>query len=87
MNVRSMKDDQKIVLIYSIIAIVSGLISGYFIIGDLLYSLSIPILIYGLTTFILSRVMPNIKKSVLISNSVVTFLPVWIVIWTFLYNL
>jgi len=87
MKLKSITIEQKIVFIYMIIGIVCGLVSSYFTATNLSYALMLPVAIYAVATVPLLRMAREHKTSMVISNSLVTFLLVWILVWVFLYNI
>jgi len=79
-----MKLEQKIAIIYSFIGIASGFLSNF--LNSLLYAVILPLAVYSISFIILVRLSKR-KILWLLSNSFITFLLVWLVVWIFLYNL
>lgn len=77
-----MKTDQIIVIAFSFLGIVAGIISNYS--GEIL-SFAIPIIIYVASCFLLIKLVKS-KKTNLIISSLVTFVLIWIVVWILLYG-
>ncbi|MFH0711149.1 MAG: hypothetical protein V1944_01070 [Candidatus Aenigmatarchaeota archaeon] len=84
-----MKIDQLIISIYVLIGFGLGFFSNYFlrIHSSLILALGFPALIYAITLFPLLKVVRQKKKRWLLSNSFITFILVWILVWVTLYNL
>jgi len=86
-KLKTLTIEQKIVFVYMMIGIVCGLISSYYTATNLPYALMFPVAIYAIVTVPLLRMAKEHKTSMIISNSLVTFLLVWILVWVFLYNI
>ena len=87
MKLSEFKFDQKLVGIYSIMGTVCGFISNYLTATNLSYSLMIPLGVYALSAVPLLRMTKEHKTQKVVSNSILTFLLVWIMVWVFLYNI
>jgi H+/Cl- antiporter ClcA len=78
-----MRIEQKIILAYSFLGIISGFISVYY---SGFFSFILPIPIYLIPSLIFfSRLKAKRKKSLII-DSLITFVLVWIFVWILLYN-
>lgn len=77
--------EQKLISIFSLLGIVSGFISNYFRIFSL--SLILPLVIYCLVFLILTKFIKEKKIKWMITNSLITFILVWLVVWIFLFNI
>jgi len=82
-----MKLEQKIVAAYLLVGLVCGILSNYLASINLAYALLVPLGIYFVTLVPLVKVVKERRFRMLISNSLVTFFLVWIMVWVFLYNL
>lgn len=78
-----MKTDQIIIIAFSILGIIAGIISNYFV-GIL--SFATPILIY-IVSFLPVVKFVKSKLTNLISSSLVTFVLIWLLVWILLYGL
>jgi O-antigen/teichoic acid export membrane protein len=82
-----MKVEQKIVMVYTILGILSGFLTNYlFSEFGLIVAISTSFAIYFLS-FLLLVIFVKKKKIMLFYNSFMTFLLVWLTIWILLYNL
>ncbi|MFH1622977.1 MAG: hypothetical protein ABIA12_00440 [Candidatus Aenigmatarchaeota archaeon] len=81
------KLEQKVVAAYSALGVASGVLSNYFEAGPLVYAVLLPLAAYAASAAVMFRLGRGQKRSQLLSNSLVTFLLVWAVVWIFLYNL
>ena len=79
--------EQKIVIVYLFVGIVCGLLSNYLTSINLALALLVPVACYFVTLFPLIKIVKERRFRMLISNSLITFFLVWIMIWVFLYNL
>ncbi|MBS3055734.1 MAG: hypothetical protein J4452_04585 [Candidatus Aenigmarchaeota archaeon] len=84
-----MKIDQAIIAIYVLLGFGLGFFSNYFlqIHSSLFLALGVPTLLYAATLLPLLKIVRQKKKKWLLSNSFVTFILVWILVWVTLYNL
>ena len=82
-----MKVEQKTVAVYMVIGFLCGIFSNYLTSINLTLSLLVPVAVYFGTLLPLIRIVKERKFRVLISNSLITFFLVWLMIWVFLYNL
>lgn len=82
-----MKLEQKIVAAYLLVGFVCGILSNYLASINLTYALLVPLGIYFVTLVPLVKVIKERRFRMLISNSLVTFFLVWVMVWVFLYNL
>ena len=78
-----MKEDQLITIVFLLVGIISGFVSGIF--ENIILAGSLPLLIY-LLVFLISTKFIQTKKIKLLYGSFVTFVLVWLVIWIILYN-
>jgi hypothetical protein len=76
-----MKIDQIIVIAFSFLGILAGIISNYS--GEIL-SFAIPLVIYAASCFLLVKLVKS-KIINLIISSFVTFVLVWTMVWILLY--
>ncbi|MEM5879437.1 MAG: hypothetical protein QXU74_03015 [Candidatus Aenigmatarchaeota archaeon] len=83
-----MKTEQKIVMIYTLLGLVSGFMTNYLhtLELNLIIAIAISFSIYFVTLPLL-LISTKKKKTMLFYNSFVTFLLVWLTIWILLYNL
>lgn len=79
--------EQRIVTVYLFVGIVCGLLSNYLTSINLALALLVPVVCYFVTLFPLIKIVKERRFRMLISNSLITFFLVWIMIWVFLYNL
>jgi uncharacterized membrane protein len=83
-----MKIDQLIIGIYLAIGFISGYLSDYYVkLNNLTISLLLPLVIYMISQPILLKIVKQKKKRWLMSNSFVTFVLVWLLVWITLHNL
>ncbi len=87
MKLESFTIEQKIVFVYSVIGLVCGFVSSIFTSSNMSYALLVPLGIYAVATALLLKMTKEHKTSTVVSNSLVTFLLVWMLVWVFLYNL
>lgn len=80
-----MKIEKAITIIYSFLGLFAGFLSNY--IGVVMVALLVPSLLYSISLFFLVRRIRSKRIKWLISNSLITFLLVWFVVWIFLNNL
>jgi len=83
-----MKAEQFITGAYVVFGIIFGYISNYLtkILPNILLAISIPFIFYGLTVGPLFKIGKLHKRKMLISNSLITFFFVWLVLWIIFYN-
>jgi len=79
--------EQKMAAAYLALGVACGVFSNYLAESMLLYALLLPLAVYAISVAVLAKLMRGQKKSQLISNSLLTFMLVWAVVWVFLYNL
>jgi len=84
-----MKVDKVVIFIYVLLGFGLGFFSNFFlqILSSLFLAFVVPILIYSATLFPLLKMVRQKKKKWLVSNSLITFLLVWLLVWITLYNL
>jgi len=84
-----MKIDKIIVALYLFLGIFFGYISNYFnkIMSNLTLALLVPVLLYVVSQPILIKFVKEKKRTWLISNSFITFVLVWLIVWILLHNL
>lgn len=75
---------QILTLIYIGLGIAAGYVSNFF--DNRLLSVLISFLIYMISYVILIKLVPYKKRSWLVTNSLITFVLVWLVVWIFLFN-
>jgi len=83
----NMRIEQKIVAVYSVVGLVCGVLSNYLTALNLTFALLVPVAGYFATLLPLVRIVKERKFRMLLSNSLITFFLLWIMIWVFLYNL
>lgn len=81
-----MKKEQKLVMIYTVLGVLCGLLSNYMV-SSLPFALMLPAVIYFVSLFLLMKISKESKLKMVISNTLITFFAVWITVWVFLYNL
>jgi len=82
------KLEQKLTAAYMVLGAACGVLADYIATNaSLLYALLVPLAIYAVTITALVKLMRGQKKSVLVSNSLTTFILVWAVVWVFLFNI
>lgn len=83
----TIKLEQKIVGVYSVIGAVCGVLSDYLTSFSLLYAFILPAAIYVATLFPFMKVVKEkgVKKFAL--SGFVTFFLLWITVWIFFHNL
>jgi cytosine/uracil/thiamine/allantoin permease len=84
-----MKTDKILIAVYLILGIFFGYISNYLnkTLSSLTLALLAPIILYIVSQPVLFRLVKNKKKTWLISNSFVTFIFVWLIVWIMLHNI
>lgn len=75
---------QILTLIYIGLGIAAGYVSNFF--DNRLLSVLISFLIYMVAYVILIKAVAYKKRSWLVTNSLITFILVWLVVWIFLFN-
>jgi hypothetical protein len=82
-----MKVEQKIVIVYTILGLISGFLTNYLFMAGLglIVAVSTPFAVYFISLSLLTAFVK--KKTLLFYNSFVTFLLVWLTIWILLYSL
>lgn len=75
---------QILTLVYIGLGIAAGYISIFFY--NRLLSVLISFLIYMISYVILIKLVPYKKRSWLVTNSLITFILIWLVVWIFLFN-
>lgn len=86
-NVISITLEQKIVTVYSLAGFVCGMVSNYLNTFSLTLALLLPMAVYLVTLLPLIKFVKERKLRMLISNSLITFFLVWLMVWVFLHNL
>lgn len=83
-----MKAEQVITSVYVALGIVFGLVSNYVLktFSSVILAVLIPIIFYAVTVGPLFKLGKLHKRKMLVSNSIITFFIVWIVIWIILFN-
>ena len=83
-----MKAEQIIASAYAGLGIIFGFLSNFVTgsIGNVYLAFILPIVFYIVTSPLLFKMAKGKKRNVMISNSLITFLCVWIVVWIILYN-
>ena len=79
-----MKLVQILTLVYLGLGTIAGFISNIF--PDRSIAVLIAFLIYMVSYVVLIKVVSYKKRSWLVSNSLITFILVWLVIWILLFN-
>ena len=80
-----MKIEQTIILVFLVFGLVSGIVSNY--IGNLILAILIPLVFYSLANILMAKLVKSRKFKVIVANSLATFLPLWLIVWIFLFNL
>jgi len=86
MSLSNIQLEQKVVAVYSLLAVLSGYLSNLLSYNSL-YSFATPLIVYGITLAVSTKMVKKNKAKSLVSNSLITFVLVWLVVWTFLYNI
>ncbi|MEM7822432.1 MAG: hypothetical protein QXI23_03035 [Candidatus Aenigmatarchaeota archaeon] len=83
-----MRVEQKIVMVYTLLGLVSSFITNYlYTLGlNLMIVIALSLSIYFITLPLLLILTKN-KKMIIFYNSFVTFILVWLTFWILLYNL
>ena len=82
-----MKLEQKLVLIYLAIGIVTGVLSNYLYEKmGLALAVAAPLVIYAISIAAFLNIVKDRKVKSVVINSFVTFILFWLVIWIFLFN-
>jgi len=79
--------EQKIVAVYSAVGFACGVLSNYLTTINLSLALLLPTACYFATLFPLIKLIKERKLRMLVSNSLITFFLVWLMVWVFLQNL
>lgn len=80
-----MKPEQKSAIIFTIFGAAMGAFSTY--IGILVLSFAVPIAGYIAMLFLMSRIETSKKMKWIVTNSIMSFLLVWLVSWIFIFNI
>jgi hypothetical protein len=80
-----MKLEKNIVIIYTFLGLIAGILSNY--INPFEFAILVSVVIYLIPTIFLIKRVKSKRIKWLISNSLVTFLLVWFVVWIFLNNI
>jgi hypothetical protein len=82
------KLEQKLTAAYLALGAACGVLADYLATNAMLpYALLVPLVVYAATVTALARLMKGQKTSKLVSNSLMTFVLVWAVVWVFLFNI
>lgn len=83
-----MKAEQVITAVYVVLGIAFSYMSNYLTktFPNVLLAVSIPFIFYGLSVGPLFKLGKLHKRKMLISNSLITFFCVWLVVWIVFYN-
>lgn len=82
-----MKAEQVITSVYVVLGIVFAYLSNYLTISfNLLLGISIPFIFYAVTVGPLFRLGKLHKRRMLVTNSLITFFFVWLVVWIIIFN-
>ena len=84
-----MKIDQVFALGYLALGVFLGVLSNYLLSsnGNLTFALVIPLFVYLVSLFPLLKFIKSKKRRWIITNSFITFVLIWLVVWILLYNL
>lgn len=77
--------EQKLAVLFFILGVVAGFASNY--LANLLFSLAAGVAIYAASFSVLAGKIKSKKTKWLVTNSLVTFVLVWLVVWIFLFNM
>jgi uncharacterized PurR-regulated membrane protein YhhQ (DUF165 family) len=80
-----MKLEKKMTIIFSCLGILSGFVSNFF--TDFTFSISLPLLIYFVIQFFMTRIYKYKKIRNIIYTSFMSFVLVWLLTWIILFNL
>jgi len=82
-----MKAEQIITLVYVLLGFGFAYISNYLTkVSNILVAISIPFFFYAVTVGPLFKLGKLHKRKMLISNSLITFIVVWLVAWIIIFN-
>lgn len=80
-----MKPEQKFAIIFTVFGAAMGAFSTY--IGILALSFAVPIVGYIAMLFLMRRIETSKKMKWIVTNSIMSFLLVWLVSWIFIFNI
>ena len=80
-----MKIERLVIVSFTTLGIVCGVVSSWF--GDLILGIIIPFIVYIVLSGIMLKFVKSKKKQWLISNSFITFVLMWLVVWISIFNL
>ncbi|MEM5802094.1 MAG: hypothetical protein QXQ18_01775 [Candidatus Aenigmatarchaeota archaeon] len=80
-----MNIEKIVTIIFSSLGFFSGFLSYYF--TDFTFSISLPLLIYFIVQFIVTRIYKHKKVRNVIYTGFMAFVLIWLVTWIFLFNL
>ncbi len=78
-----MQTEQLTILAFSILGIVAGFVSNYL---DVIMAVLVAFSIYTVSTILFLKFAKSKKTKILVINGMVTFLPIWLIVWIFLFN-
>lgn len=82
-----MKAEQVITLVYAALGIIFAYFSNYLTKSfNVLLGIFIPFVFYGLSIGPLFRLGKLHKRRMLVTNSLITFFFVWLVVWIIIFN-
>lgn len=84
-----MKTEQFFALGYLVLGICFGVVSNTFVKTGfgLSFALGIPLIVYFASLSALMKLVKQKKKTWVFSNSLVTFVLIWLIVWILLHNL
>lgn len=83
-----MKVEKKITLVYTTMGVFLGLLTAYLlkINANLVVALALPVVVYFLSFLVLGFLVRQ-KKILLLYNSFVTFILIWLTVWILVYSM
>ena len=80
-----MRSDQMVIGVFLALGAVAGLFSNYVPVYSLKFL--IPLFMYFAANILIAKSLKSKKFKLIIASSLATFLPVWLIVWIFLFNL
>jgi len=79
------KTEQKLTLAFALVGAVSGRISE--MLGTVSYALVAPVVVYGISLAVASRIVKNKRMKQLVSETLMIFALFWLMVWVLFFNL
>lgn len=80
-----MKTDQTVTLVFSFLGLLLGFFSN--LISHLMLAILIPLIVYIAVLYYFIKRSKVKKKRPIITNSIISYFLLWLIVWIFLFNL